>query len=483
MFKNLRTRNPVLVLPYNQSEELSRIYARQPSKPLAKLLEHKQPAKKPSHPQNSSADWNQVLDSCSTAETPQIVMKKAAAISRPKPRPVIKQSANKKKDFLIKKTCKPPEQPEMPPKFALKRSLDSIALQAKPPADRVSDSQPLRVPAEKKPLSRSRAVRRPPTDSSHATSQSKEHPQKPKPPTRSSFVRPQSSASRPTTTAAHTRPKQASPFKIDWFMNSNADLQLKVEEAVGQGGFGEVFRGFDLQMGQEVALKYFDKRAIKDSESRKLFQSEVDLLSRMEHPNIIRIHRLAQNESKLYLVMDYWGKSNLLEHVRQKHMSAEETRSVMRGIVDAVRYLHSRQVFHRDIKAENVMLARKQGLLVPCLIDFGLAATVEPGDYRGEVCGTAGYMSPEMLEREPYLCGPNDVWQVGVLFYFMLTKSFPFGGSLRSLSGRRRPGAAGLDKVFAVQHALHGRVAAVHLQTDLRAEPQRPRHDPRGSFR
>jgi serine/threonine protein kinase len=228
---------------------------------------------------------------------------------------------------------------------------------------------------------------------------------------------------------APVKPKQANPFKIDWFMNSKADLQLQVAEVLGQGGFGEVFRGFDLQLGREVALKYFDKRAVKDSESRKLFQSEVDLLARLEHPNVIRILRLAQNESKLYLVMEYWGKTTLLQHVQQKHVSAEETRSVMRGVVEAVRYLHSRHVYHRDIKAENVMLARRHGQLVPCLIDFGLAAEAQPGDYRGEVCGTTSYMSPEMLQREPYLCGPNDIWQVGVLFYFLLKKSFPFGCS------------------------------------------------------
>lgn len=264
-------------------------------------------------------------------------------------------------------------------------------------------------------------------------------------------------------------------------MTANADLQLRVEEVLGQGGFGEVFRGFDLLLAQEVALKFFDKRAVKDSDSRKLFQSEVDLLSRLEHPNVIRIRRLAQNESKLYLVMDYWGQTNLFQHVQSKHLSTADTRSVMRGLVSAVRYLHASNVFHRDIKAENVMVVRKHGQLVPCLIDFGLAAVVQPGDYRAEVCGTTSYMSPEMLDREAYLCGPNDIWQIGVLFYFMLTKTYPFGCTPSSRSRRpgRRPG--GSDEVAAVQHPVLRRVAEVHLPADLRAGAERPSHDRRGT--
>ena len=223
------------------------------------------------------------------------------------------------------------------------------------------------------------------------------------------------------------KPQQIVPMKIDWFMNKTQDLMLEVNEVIGEGGFGEVLKGVDKVTGDEVALKFFDKRKTKDSSQRKLFQKEVDLLEKLDHPNIIKIRRLAQNVNKVYIVMDYWGKNNLAQFINSFSLNFHEMKKIMKDILDAIRYLHSKDIYHRDIKAENIMVKKEGSQVQACLIDFGLAVHCEKTSCQCGYCGTMSYSSPEMIDEQAYFCGPNDIWQIGVLFYFLLKKEFPFG--------------------------------------------------------
>jgi tRNA A-37 threonylcarbamoyl transferase component Bud32 len=280
-------------------------------------------------------------------------------------------------------------------------------------------------------------------------------------------VRPTSEAPRKPATksryAPTKKPQEIPTHKIGWFKVKFPKLDLERLEEIGRGGFGVVYRGIDQKSGKEVAIKYFDKRSLKDSMKRKSLQKEVDALYNCDHPNVIRLVRVAETESCLNFVFDFWGQTNLCEFLKKRTLQLKEVKSIIKQIIDAISYLHQRGIYHRDLKCENIMI-RKAPRISPesggsiweaCLIDFGLAAIDQNrlrrslfgreenevceessedeqskrlGLRDGDICGTRYSMSPEMLKADqPYYCGPNDVWGIGVLFYFLLTNGYPFG--------------------------------------------------------
>lgn len=253
-------------------------------------------------------------------------------------------------------------------------------------------------------------------------------------------------------------------YKIGWFKVKFPKLELERLEEIGRGGFGVVYRGTDLKTGKEVAIKYFDKRALKDSTKRKTLQKEVDALYNCDHPNVIKLIRVGETESCLNFVFDFWGQTNLAEYLKKRTIQLKEVKAIMVQIIEAISYLHARGIYHRDIKCENIMIrksteAKSDSAFEICLIDFGLAAIDSQqlrkslfseedqesceslsdseerrrlGPRDGDICGTRYSMSPEMLKAdEPYYLAPNDVWGLGVLFYFLLTSGLPFGVSGR----------------------------------------------------
>src|SRR3990167_1139208 len=250
-------------------------------------------------------------------------------------------------------------------------------------------------------------------------------------------------------------------YKIGWFKVKFPKLELERLEEIGRGGFGVVYRGFDQKTGKEVAIKYFDKRSLKDSMKRKSLQTEVDALYNCDHPNVIKLIRVAETESCLNFVFDFWGKMNLADFLKNKNLQLKEAKTITKQIIDAIAYLHELGIYNRDLKCENIMIRKNENpksgnTWEVCLIDFGLAAidtnrlrrtlfaddeqvcaeTVSDDEERrrlgpkdGDICGTRYSMSPEMLKGdEPYHLGPNDIWGIGVLFYFLLTNNYPFGG-------------------------------------------------------
>lgn len=216
--------------------------------------------------------------------------------------------------------------------------------------------------------------------------------------------------------------------KIKWFGQSKDFLKitkiLKIGNLLGTGAYAAVFEGLFKPNNELVAVKIFDKNAALDTTKRALIQKEANFLYNMNHPRILKLNYLLEDETKVYFVMEHWGNQTLEKFLEKEEISKKEKKKIFLQILQGVAYLHSNNIYHRDLKLSNIMI--KHGSI--CILDFGLASdsTLE---YEYVNCGTPSYMPPEMANTRGYLGGPADIWTLGIIWYKILTGNFPFNGS------------------------------------------------------
>lgn len=235
--------------------------------------------------------------------------------------------------------------------------------------------------------------------------------------------RPQTASTRPSTAIKQTASLQKHP-KISWFNGNKKTAQYQIEELIGTGAFGEVYSALDLSKSDtKVAIKMFSKRALSASD-RKSIDKEVSIMGSLNHEFIVPLEDIFYDGDKVGLVMPLLKGRTVLGAITSKLVSESLANSWSRCILKALAYMHSKGIYHRDIKAENVIAYKNKAIL----IDFGLS--IDKDDYLTSKCGTMSYMAPEMISNKLYKPGPNDIWCFGVLYYFMLVGEYPFGSNL-----------------------------------------------------
>ena len=177
--------------------------------------------------------------------------------------------------------------------------------------------------------------------------------------------------------------------------------KVKVEKSqfdylkqMGEGSFGSVFKVMFKPNRKLYALKILEHKKIRDQNLGKQLLNEIRILSQCRHPNVIRLHHIFQDSKHIFMLMEL-GQKSLFDLIKEnKKLSEQQTAHLMRDIIRAVVYLHSRdpQILHRDIKPENILVVA--GNLK--IADFGWAN--RQGDYRNTFCGTPDYFAPEMIE-------------------------------------------------------------------------------------
>ncbi len=205
-----------------------------------------------------------------------------------------------------------------------------------------------------------------------------------------------------------------------------------LEEVIGRGGMGVVYRGRRVDdYGQVVAVKLIGRRMSRSAARR--FHLERELLALMEHPNIVRLLDGGEAEGGVpYLVMDYIAGDAFIERAKAVRPSPRACAELMAPILDAVAYAHESGVVHRDLKPSNILLTESG---VPKVTDFGLARPlVQDGSgtltVDGPFSGTPGYMAPEQILGEPGRRQPTvDVYALGAVFHFVLTGRPPHEGA------------------------------------------------------
>jgi len=205
----------------------------------------------------------------------------------------------------------------------------------------------------------------------------------------------------------------------------------EVGVVLGQGGFGIVHMARDKQCGRECVIKIVDKDDVPDAAQ---FDSEVEIHASLDHPNIVRIYEMFEEEARLSIVMELCRGGDLCDAVEKRGgiCSEGEAKHIFWQVMQAVHYMHCQGLAHRDLKLDNFLIRDQEVSLSTCtvkLIDFGLAGRFfEMGRPSFlTICGTPEYMAPEILGKAPYneKC---DVWSCGVILYTLLSGDMPFRG-------------------------------------------------------
>ncbi|XP_055875985.1 calcium/calmodulin-dependent protein kinase type II delta chain-like isoform X3 [Biomphalaria glabrata] len=200
----------------------------------------------------------------------------------------------------------------------------------------------------------------------------------------------------------------------------------ELKEELGKGAFSIVKRCVQKATGLEFAAKIINTKKLSARDHQKL-EREARICRLLKHPNIVRLHDSIQDEGFHYLVFDLVTGGELFEDIVAREFYSEADAShCMQQILESVNYCHQHGIVHRDLKPENLLLASKAKGAAVKLADFGLAIEVQ-GEQQAwfGFAGTPGYLSPEVLRKDPY-GKPVDIWACGVVLYILLVGYPPF---------------------------------------------------------
>ncbi|XP_029695551.1 calcium/calmodulin-dependent protein kinase type II delta 1 chain isoform X2 [Takifugu rubripes] len=202
--------------------------------------------------------------------------------------------------------------------------------------------------------------------------------------------------------------------------------EYQMYEELGKGAFSVVRRCMKISTGQEYAAKIINTKKLSARDHQKL-EREARICRLLKHHNIVRLHDSISEEGSHYLVFDLVTGGELFEDiVAREYYSEADASHCIQQILEAVLHCHQMGVVHRDLKPENLLLASKLKGAAVKLADFGLAIEVQ-GDQQAwfGFAGTPGYLSPEVLRKDPY-GKPVDMWACGVILYILLVGYPPF---------------------------------------------------------
>ncbi|KAM4565269.1 calcium/calmodulin-dependent protein kinase type II delta 1 chain isoform 3-T3 [Fundulus diaphanus] len=202
--------------------------------------------------------------------------------------------------------------------------------------------------------------------------------------------------------------------------------EYQLYEELGKGAFSVVKRCMKISTGHEYAAKIINTKKLSARDHQKL-EREARICRLLKHANIVRLHDSISEEGFHYLVFDLVTGGELFEDIVAREFYSEADAShCIQQILEAVLHCHQMGVVHRDLKPENLLLASKLKGAAVKLADFGLAIEVQ-GDHQAwfGFAGTPGYLSPEVLRKDPY-GKPVDMWACGVILYILLVGYPPF---------------------------------------------------------
>uniref|UniRef100_A0A9J7YU90 calcium/calmodulin-dependent protein kinase n=1 Tax=Cyprinus carpio carpio TaxID=630221 RepID=A0A9J7YU90_CYPCA len=202
--------------------------------------------------------------------------------------------------------------------------------------------------------------------------------------------------------------------------------EYQLYEELGKGAFSVVRRCVKKSTGQEYAAKIINTKKLSARDHQKL-EREARICRLLKHPNIVRLHDSISEEGFHYLVFDLVTGGELFEDIVAREFYSEADAShCINQILESVSHIHQHDIVHRDLKPENLLLASKMKGAAVKLADFGLAIEVQ-GDQQAwfGFAGTPGYLSPEVLRKDPY-GKPVDIWACGVILYILLVGYPPF---------------------------------------------------------
>jgi len=198
-----------------------------------------------------------------------------------------------------------------------------------------------------------------------------------------------------------------------------------IANELGRGAFSVVKLGTSKKTKEKVAIKIIDKKNV-GPEYEKNLRMETEILQKVHHPNIIQLKEMVDTKDKIYFVMELVTGGELFDRIVEKgSYSEDDAKELVRKIVSAVEYLHSKGIAHRDLKPENLLVKSLENDTEVKIADFGLSKIIDQEKMMQTACGTPGYVAPEVLQAEGY--GDEvDMWSIGVITYILLCGFPPF---------------------------------------------------------
>lgn len=194
-------------------------------------------------------------------------------------------------------------------------------------------------------------------------------------------------------------------------------------EILGQGKYGKVYLATNKEDSNNYAIKVIRKSELDADYINRLLKREISLMQLLNHPNLQNLIDLYQNNEKYFFVLDYCAKGSLFDLLEPGDLlDVKDASRYFRQIIYGLEYLHSCDVCHRDLKAENILITEDNNIKIA---DFGFAKLMKSGN-SDTFCGSPHYVAPEVVKGQPYDAFKADVWSCGVILFALCTSRLPF---------------------------------------------------------
>lgn len=206
-----------------------------------------------------------------------------------------------------------------------------------------------------------------------------------------------------------------------------------IKKKLGEGSYGQVWSVEHKQTGLPRAMKRIVKNPKSKKDCEKEILNEIDILKKMDHPNIVKIFEFYNTNEGYYLITEYCSGGELFQEIVDNAPFSETiAANIMYQIFSAVNYCHNMNIIHRDLKPENILIEKKEGKRYNIkIIDFGTAKIYEKNKSETKVIGSSYYIAPEVLtENYNQMC---DLWSCGVILFILLSGKPPFSGKNDSI--------------------------------------------------
>jgi serine/threonine protein kinase len=190
---------------------------------------------------------------------------------------------------------------------------------------------------------------------------------------------------------------------------------------IGKGTFSKVYIGYEKS---NLDYKYAIKKIYKKSDPKyiKYVNLEIDIMSRLNHKNIIKLYETIHTDKYVFLILELC-ETDLYNYINNNEINEEDTKFIIKQIIEAIKYIMDNNIVHRDLKPHNILIDKQTKIIKLC--DFGFAKEFKDTLLTDTVCGSPLYMAPELLQNQQYNI-KSDIWSLGIIMYEIVMKDHPF---------------------------------------------------------